>query len=76
MMTTTTNTVSRPRKCHLFTMSSLRNILPAAAHAMSGEHGASIGELVCYCPRVQGWYRVERVIPNGRIRYRVSALRG
>jgi hypothetical protein len=74
MMTTTTNTVSRPRKSHLFTMSSLRNILPAAAHAMSGEHGASIESLVCWCPRVSGWYRVTRVIPNGTIRYRVQAI--
>jgi hypothetical protein len=74
MMATTTNTVSKPRKSHLFTLSSLRNILPAAAHAMSGEHGSKIGELVCYCPRVSGWYRVTRVIPSGRIRYRVQAI--
>jgi hypothetical protein len=74
MMTTTTNTVPCPRKCHLFTLSSLRNILPAAAHALSGPSGMLVNELTCWCPRVQGWYRVERVIPNGRIRYRVSAL--
>jgi hypothetical protein len=74
MMTTTTSTVPCPRKSHLFTLSSLRNILPAAAHAMSGEHGSKIGELVCFCPRVSGWYRVTRVIPSGHIRYRVQAI--
>jgi hypothetical protein len=74
MMTATTSTVPCPRKSHLFTMSSLRNILPAAAHALSGEHGHLVGELVCYCPRVSGWYRVTRVIPSGRIRYRVQAI--
>jgi hypothetical protein len=75
MMTTTTNTVPCPRKSHLFTLSSLRNILPAAAHAMSGEHGSKIGELVCFCPRVSGWYRVTRVIPNGAVRYLVRAIK-
>jgi hypothetical protein len=75
MMTTTTNTVPCPRKSHLFTLSSLRNILPAAAHAMGGERGHLVGELVCYCPRVQGWYRVTRVIPNGAVRYLVRAIK-
>jgi hypothetical protein len=72
MMTTT---VSRPRKSHLFTLSSLRNILPAAAHALSGPSGMLVNELTCWCPRVQGWYRVTRVIPNGAVRYLVRAIK-
>ena len=71
----TQNTVNMRRKPQPFTLSSLRAILPAAARALSGPLGMQLESVVCYCPRVQCWYEVTRIIPNGTIRYLVRALR-
>lgn len=75
-MDQTTKTLATRAKRHslTFSMSALRTILPAAARAFSGEEGEQVGELVCYCPRVCGWFRVVRIIPNGTIRYSVLAI--